>query len=266
MSITASAAVWRCFSQGVTQKLVLLALADFADKHWEAWPSMATLAAKVGLSVSQTQRVVRSLENGGWLVLVANEHGGRPGATRRYKITLPEPICTADAPARVSTSATGSTAATGSRDATGSTDATGSADATRRIVQRERVAQVRPDPDIEPGKASERVEESEICGRTLSSLQHSSSKPESRESHGGRSVSRSRFRIAENGVAYEMGNELDNAALEKLRSFPADLVLDAVREASNEEPAGRAWVGKVLTIAKRHDQAVRRQHQPGGSH
>jgi len=62
-------------------KLVLLALADFANKGGVAWPSILTLARKTGLSPRQVQRLLRKLEVAGDIKI---EDGGGRKRTHRY--------------------------------------------------------------------------------------------------------------------------------------------------------------------------------------
>lgn len=88
MSVRVNTAVWGSFKGGGSELLTMLALADWSDDDGLSWPSMATLAAKVRLSRSQTQRVVHKLIDQGYVAVEGNEHGGRPGATRRYRIAL----------------------------------------------------------------------------------------------------------------------------------------------------------------------------------
>lgn len=49
------------------ERLVAIALADFADDHGRAWPSLATIAEKIGYSRRQTQRLVQQLREKGYV-------------------------------------------------------------------------------------------------------------------------------------------------------------------------------------------------------
>lgn len=102
--------VWKSFPNGGSELLALLALADFADDDGRnIHPSITTLAKKLRLSRSQTQRVVHALLDAGWIRIVGNTNGGAAGATRRYEIDIGR--------------LTGSTGATGRVNDTGSTHA-----------------------------------------------------------------------------------------------------------------------------------------------
>lgn len=89
MSIKVSRAVWKNFRDGGNLKLTLLALADWADDRGDKiYPSMSTIAAKVCCSEVQTRRTVHSLIERGLVAVVGNEHGGKPGSSRQYRINL----------------------------------------------------------------------------------------------------------------------------------------------------------------------------------
>lgn len=81
--------VWKNFPRGGSDKLAMLALADWCnDEGGSLHPSIAALAKKVNLSDRQTQRTVRRLIEEGWLSVVGNELGGSPGATRKYWLNI----------------------------------------------------------------------------------------------------------------------------------------------------------------------------------
>lgn len=70
--------------------LVLLALCNRANKKTHvAFPSLRKLSKEVHLSEKMTRRHLRKLESDGLIKTVKNAHGGKPGDTRHYKITLP---------------------------------------------------------------------------------------------------------------------------------------------------------------------------------
>lgn len=50
------------------EKLLLRSLVDFMGNSAECWPSLARLAAEVGVSVRHIRRMLRSLEAEGWIV------------------------------------------------------------------------------------------------------------------------------------------------------------------------------------------------------
>lgn len=131
MSIKAMTRIWDDFpGGGGSELLALLALADWSDDEGYSWPSIQSVANKTRLSRSQAQRVLHGLRDAGFVTVVANAQGGKPGATCRYKINF-------DA-------MTGRTHATGSVHATGRTHAQdgshgctkrGSADATQTVIE-----------------------------------------------------------------------------------------------------------------------------------
>ena len=88
-AITAAFAV-----QGVTpsEKLLLLALANYADADGECWPSQATLTHDTGLSERTIRTALASLEGAG---LVSRERRNRPNGSRTsdlITLTLPATI------------------------------------------------------------------------------------------------------------------------------------------------------------------------------
>lgn len=119
MSIKVMSLVWDKFPLGGSDKLVMLAMADWCnDEGGSLHPSHQAVADKCCMSRSQAQRIVRALEAEGWLVVVGNQYGGAPGATKQYRLNV-ERLRNCD----------GYQDATGSAHATGSVDATGSMDA-----------------------------------------------------------------------------------------------------------------------------------------
>lgn len=83
------AIVWDHYPKGGSEKLVLLALADWCnDKGESLHPSVASVAAKVCTSERQTQRIMGGFVDQGILEVVGNQTGGAPGATRQYRLRL----------------------------------------------------------------------------------------------------------------------------------------------------------------------------------
>ena len=74
MSVYYSAAAWDADLE-VTAKLVLLALADWANDDGLCWPSVAALVARTGVSDRTVQRTLRGLAEDGYVV--AEGVGGR---------------------------------------------------------------------------------------------------------------------------------------------------------------------------------------------
>jgi hypothetical protein len=83
MSIRVMSWVWENGPQDPTERLVLLAVADFCDDAGRCFPAMASIAAKACLTERGARGVVRRLEADGWLAVSIG--GGRGGANR-YQI------------------------------------------------------------------------------------------------------------------------------------------------------------------------------------
>lgn len=89
MSWQACKCVWDEFRPGGALKLTLLALADYGSRNGDSiYPSMRALAAKIGISEAQTRRYVGRLVKMGAIECVRNLYGGKPGATRHYRINF----------------------------------------------------------------------------------------------------------------------------------------------------------------------------------
>jgi hypothetical protein len=101
MSIALITAAWRLDGLAPTEKLVLLALCDWANDEGESLhPSIKAIAAKSSLSDRQAQRVVHGLIATGWLEVIGNAVGGAPGATRQYRLNVRKLGATGDAHVR----------------------------------------------------------------------------------------------------------------------------------------------------------------------
>ena len=70
MSIFQMSKVWTMQNLEPGEKLVLLAVADFADDEGRAWPSIPTLAKKSSLSEDTVRRKLRKLVHAGTLTMV----------------------------------------------------------------------------------------------------------------------------------------------------------------------------------------------------
>lgn len=68
MSIKLMTAVWDRTDITSTQKLVLLALADWANDDGLCWPSIATIGTKSSLKERAVQMTIRSLEDAGFVM------------------------------------------------------------------------------------------------------------------------------------------------------------------------------------------------------
>lgn len=82
MSIRAIQAVWDRTATGGSTRLLLLALADFADEDGYSWPSVQTLAHRTGRSERQVQRLIGYAIAAG--ELEADREGGR--GSSRYRL------------------------------------------------------------------------------------------------------------------------------------------------------------------------------------
>ena len=89
MSVAMLSRVWKHSKARLGDRLVLLALADFANDHGEAWPSVETLAKKSRLSERETQYALRRLERSGELKVLPNKG---PRGCNVYQITATEGV------------------------------------------------------------------------------------------------------------------------------------------------------------------------------
>jgi len=86
MSVHVMSQVFQRYPSGGGEMLLALALADHADDEGRRiYPAVATLAQKTRQSERTVQYQLRKMEKEGWLLLVANEFGGR-NHTRQYRI------------------------------------------------------------------------------------------------------------------------------------------------------------------------------------
>lgn len=85
MSITVATRVWKNSRQRGTMKLLLLALAEFANNDGVCWPSVGKLANYINETERNTRLLIRRLINEGELVTVP---GGGRGNTTRYGIAI----------------------------------------------------------------------------------------------------------------------------------------------------------------------------------
>ena len=84
MSIKLMTAVWDRLDLSSTQKLVLLALADWANDEGLCWPSISRLAVKASLTSRGVQKSIRSLEDMGFI-----RREEVTGKGNRYWISIP---------------------------------------------------------------------------------------------------------------------------------------------------------------------------------
>jgi hypothetical protein len=85
MSIKVSTWVWKHAKHRGTQKLLLLALADFANDSGVCWPSVGSLSDRIGEGERHVHRLIKELVASGDLLVVP---GGGRGKTTRYGIAV----------------------------------------------------------------------------------------------------------------------------------------------------------------------------------
>ena len=79
-SIELMSLVWKLPMQSPTEKLVMLALCDWANERGESrYPSMKSIALKSCLSEQQAKRIVHSLIRHGSIFVMRNKMGGKHG-------------------------------------------------------------------------------------------------------------------------------------------------------------------------------------------
>lgn len=81
--------VWENGPDQHGELIVLLAIADWADDYGVAWPSMARLAEKARCDRRTAQRIVRRLEDKGYLsTALGGIREGDRRVSNRYSINL----------------------------------------------------------------------------------------------------------------------------------------------------------------------------------
>lgn len=78
-----------------THKVVLLAIAQHANTHNEAWPSLARLSAFAGVSDRSVRNALRDLEQGGELETLPRKGFGRQANLRSnlYRLVVTPCAC-----------------------------------------------------------------------------------------------------------------------------------------------------------------------------
>lgn len=71
-----------------SERLILLALADYAADNGEWAPSMIGIASKAGMTERGARGVIRRLEAGGW---IETQVGGGRGGKSRYRVIMKRP-------------------------------------------------------------------------------------------------------------------------------------------------------------------------------
>lgn len=81
--------VWDNFNRGGSEKLVMLAMADWCnDTGGSLHPSVSTVGKKANISESQARRILHKFIDEGYLTVIANQFGGDKGQTRHYKLNV----------------------------------------------------------------------------------------------------------------------------------------------------------------------------------
>ena len=86
MSILMMSQVWALENLEPAEKLVLLAIADFADDQGQAWPSIPTLARKSSLSEDTVRRKIRKISTDG--ILSISPRKDKTGRDTSYTFRL----------------------------------------------------------------------------------------------------------------------------------------------------------------------------------
>src|SRR5579871_6578521 len=86
MSIKQMSAVWeKAATDDPSVLLVMLALADWSNDSGVCWPAMESIAEKCRISVRHAQRIIRHMEECGWLE-VTRKTGRTHTSTYRLKV------------------------------------------------------------------------------------------------------------------------------------------------------------------------------------
>ena len=81
--------VWDGFPRGGSDKLAMLAMADWCnDLGGSLYPSISAIAKKIGRTEKQARVIIHRLIDEGWLEVVGNELGGDTGRSRRYQLII----------------------------------------------------------------------------------------------------------------------------------------------------------------------------------
>lgn len=91
MSVEASAWAWSRDELGSRDRLVLLALADHADREGCCFPGQGSIAQKTGLSRDTVGRAVRHLERAGYLEREPRTRGDGGRTSDLYKLAVTPP-------------------------------------------------------------------------------------------------------------------------------------------------------------------------------
>lgn len=88
MSIKIMSAIWENGPLGLSEAMLLLAIADYCNDEGECWPSVGSLARKARMTDRGVQKISARLCEAGWLEI---EIGGGRKNCNLYRIKNPEP-------------------------------------------------------------------------------------------------------------------------------------------------------------------------------
>lgn len=89
MSVKVMSLVWDVYPGSGSELLAMLALADWCnDAGGSLYPSMRAVAEKIRVSEKQARRIVQTIVERGFLGVVGNEYGGKPGSTKQFQIDV----------------------------------------------------------------------------------------------------------------------------------------------------------------------------------
>lgn len=89
MSIKVMTMVWDAYPASGSELLAMLAMADWCnDTGSSLYPSMNAVAAKIRVSEKQARRIVQSIVERGFMRVVGNANGGKPGTTKQFQIEV----------------------------------------------------------------------------------------------------------------------------------------------------------------------------------
>lgn len=89
MSIKVMTMVWDGFPAAGSELLAMLALADWCDDRGGCLhPSIKAVADKVRVGEKHARNILHKFVDDGFLAVVGNLHGGKPGTTRSYRLNV----------------------------------------------------------------------------------------------------------------------------------------------------------------------------------
>lgn len=98
MSVQALAWAFGTKEPRLGERLVLLALADYADAAHASWPKISTLAEKANLSENATREAIRRLEAMGLVYRAERRVESGRNLSNRYYLAAPNPVYDDDDP------------------------------------------------------------------------------------------------------------------------------------------------------------------------